>query len=591
MKNLIQKVTLLFALCLSAPLSYANTFLIKGIESSDIKNNLQIYLQDLNPPVSQYDLDDYQQKLSKQTQKGLQAFGYYNAELEIAPIEYKAKQPFVVNITINLRKVAIVERVILQCDFCDSADLPQPLKDVITKVKSMQGKAIDHSAYESMKSRLSTFALLYGYFDFDFILHKLLVQSNEENSASTATVHWIANLGERYQFGDVVFLDETRGQGLALNVKPFKKGDYFDQTKVGEYSINMSSTRYFNSAIARANSELSVNKLVPIEVILKPKPKDIFKYGIGVSTDTGPRLSVDWERPWVNLEGHSLGASFYVSRPTQSLTMSYRVPKDNPLKDFLNFQVGFKRIDDNDTLSEKVSVAVQRQWGAEQDSDWDKIGFIKLEQESFTQGFEEEQTVRLVLPGVTLNRTRRRGDIYVDWGDRQLFTIEGGSKDLLSDIDLVKVTMRTKWIRQYDKHRVIFRADAGIISTNDFSQVPSSQRFFAGGDQSIRGFGLNEVSDVNELEVDGETEIEILGGKFLSVGSLEYAYSVTPNWRAAVFIDAGSASEEFAKNMAFGYGLGAHWRSPIGDVQVYFARGEAEFERTWRLHLSIGAGL
>jgi translocation and assembly module TamA len=280
-----------------------------------------------------------------------------------------------------------------------------------------------------------------------------------------------------------------------------------------------------------------------------------------------------------------------MSGPRKSVEMNYRIPMANPLNDFFNIQGGFRQVDENETQSDTLTLAVQRQWGAIEEDEWDKIAFLRFEQESFTQGLADEETTRLLLPGFTFTRTRKQGEIFVSWGDLQQITVEGGSKSLLSDIDFFKVTARTKWIRELGEHRFIFRADAGAINTNDFDRVPSTQRFFAGGDQSIRGFGLNEVSDA-DLVLEGDKLVpKLRGGKYLAVASAEYAYPVAEKFRAATFLDAGNASDDPLSNIAYGYGIGMHWLSPIGTVRVYVARGVSDFEKTYRLHLVIGPGL
>lgn len=607
--------TLLVGLGTLSHNSHAQTFDIQGVSSGEIRDNVQLYLKDVKKPVSEFDVDDYREKLHQQTQVALRAFAYYDASVIIAPFTYQAITTQELNasiqIDIELRPKAQVMRVQLQLDIENADAIPPKLSEVIANIRAMQGKAIDHSRYESLKNQLNTFALLYGYFEFKFLLHKLLIVSSDLEAGQTANavsdsqsqqnhmpqqkvssgiVHWIVNLGPRYKFGELSFLEETRGQSLVTRVKPFKKGEYFDQGKVGQLSADMIATGYFNNAIARPNSSEAIDKHVPIEVIITPKPKDLYKFGIGASTDTGPRISIDWERPWVNLDGHSMGAELYVSKPRKSLSFDYRVPTDNPLKDFYSFQAGVQQIQENQTDSDTLSLAVQRQWGAVDELDWDKIAFIKAEQETFTQGLQNEEKTLLVLPGFTFNRTRKRGDIFVSWGDRQQITVEGASTSLLSDIDLFKVTARTKWIREYDSHRFVLRADAGMISTNDFERVPSSQRFFAGGDQSIRGFGLNEVSDVREVQGEEGTELELIGGKYLSVASVEYAYKVAESWRVAVFADVGSASDKFASNLARGVGVGVHWLSPIGSVQIYIAHGKSDIEEGYRVHFVLGEG-
>ena len=576
--------------------SYAVDFVVEGVDSSDIEQNIILFVKQITPPVSEFDADDYEQKVIEKVNNAVQAFGYYNAKIEIAPFDYKDKGNFTLTINVNLNQITMVSRVILQADYLtnpnyDTKHVPPKIIEVVRQVRAMQGKALSHSQYESLKGQLNTLALLYGYFDFKFLLHKLLIIPNSSNNTSDATVHWLFNLGERYRFGDVTFLEDTRGQGIALDVMPFNSGELFEQSKIGQYSIDLASTGYFDNAIARANASNAVNGAVPIEVILQPKPTDTFQFGVGFSTDTGPRISFDWRRPWVNLNGHSVGGNVYLSDPRKLISLDYRIPKANPLNDFLSYRVSFLQITENETQSDNISVEALRQWGGKEEDDWDKIAFFKVEEESFIQGSQEEEKTRLVLPGFTFNRTRKDGDIFVNWGDRQQITVQGGSKDALSDIDFFKVLLKTKWIRQFDSHRFTLRADAGAIATNDFSRVPSTQRFFAGGDQSIRGFGYNEVSEREFTEVDGELTSELVGGKFLAVASAQYAYAVSEQFRAAVFVDTGSANSEFGSDLAFGYGVGLEWLSPIGDVQVYVARGESSYENSWRLHIIIGPGL
>ncbi len=587
---------------------------IEGIDNSDIEKNVRLFIKQVKLPMSELAVDDYQIKLRKNIKKALHAYSYYDAKIIIQPITYATPENLVINVNVQINSPAIITRVVMQSDLVEGNDeyknIPNDLLNVIKQVQELEGKVLDQAKYDELKNRMTIFSVLYGYFDFKFILHKLSIIPEEKqpynestptqtstsqniNRKSTAIIHWIFVLNKRYRFGELDFLQETRGQNLASNVRPFKTGEFFDQSKIGEFSLNMASTGYFDNAIARANAEKAENLTVPIEVILQPKPKDLYQFGVGFSTDTRARFSIDWKRPWVNLDGHELGAKLYLSDPRKSLSLDYRIPKANPLNDFLNYRVTVKQTTENQTQSDNVGFEILRQWGAENKQEWDKIGFVSLERESFIQGIQDEQTVTLLMPGVTFNRTRKNGDIFVNWGDRQQLTVQAASKSVVSDIDLFKILLRTKWIREFGKHRWTWRADAGAIATNDFDRVPSSQRFFAGGDQSVRGFGHNELSEFVIIEQDGKPDdIELLGGKYLAVASVEYAFQIAEKWRIATFIDAGNATNEFASDIATGVGVGAHWLSPIGNVQVYVARGNSKFDKnSWRLHLIIGPGL
>ncbi len=568
-------------------------FDIEGVDDGAIEDNIRLHLNDTATPTSAFNKDKYIETLQGKVAIALQAFAYYDAVVEIEERTPPGESPYW-RILIALGQQTTVDKVVLLHDV-EQVPLnarPKELTAIIQEVRAWEGKILDHGSYESLKAKLRAYSVLYGFFDFSFPLHKLIVTPGKQGETSSATVHWIFYFGQRYTFGDLIYLEQNVGSELVERVKPFNTGDFFSQAKVSKLSMAMQSTGYFQNAIARANAERTVDFQVPIEVILATRPRDNYEFGIGVSTDTGPRFTLDWSRPWVNLDGHSMNASLLLSEPRKSLEVGYRIPTGNPLKDFIDIQLGFQQIDENQTASDRFSIAVQRQYGERFKGEWDLIAFLRYTQENFRQGLNEErQTTRLFLPGVTFSRLRKKGDLFVEWGDRQQITLSGASQSLLSDIDFAKLLIRTKWIREFDKHRLIMRADVGAISTSDFEQVPSSERFFAGGDQSIRGFGLNEVSDFRFEEVDGEQKPELIGGRYLSVGSVEYAYLVHAKWRAAVFADAGNASGEFAEDIAWGAGLGAHYLSPIGNIRVYVARGSSKLEKRWGIHLIIGPGV
>jgi translocation and assembly module TamA len=187
------------------------------------------------------------------------------------------------------------------------------------------------------------------------------------------------------------------------------------------------------------------------------------------------------------------------------------------------------------------------------------------------------------MPGYSISGRRSQGGLDVFWGNRNILSVEGGSKSLLSDIDIVRISGSTKWIRTYGLHRVTARAELGAIVTNDFSQVPSSLRFFAGGDQSIRGFNYNTISPVDDNN-------DLVGARYLATASLEYAYPIVDKWRLATFFDLGTATNDFDQDLKYGFGVGAHYLSPIGPIRLYLAR-PSDNSSSLQLHFAIGPEL
>jgi translocation and assembly module TamA len=383
------------------------------------------------------------------------------------------------------------------------------------------------------------------------------------------------------------FGKDLRSQQLAKSVLPFKTGDLYQASQLGLLNQRLKQTQYFRHVIVRPLVAEAQGNLVPIEVILTHKPRDNFDIGAGVSSDEGPRFTAKWQRPWVNSRGHALGAEVFVSSPEQSISVNYKVPLEDAIQNYLSYQAGYQAQNDNDTSSQKWTVSATRHWTVV-NSDWQRSAFVRLEQETFTQGLEVEQTTRLMTPGLTLSRLRSRGGLDINWGDKQTLTTEFASDSLLSDINMLRITGASKWVRSYNQHRFLWRAELGGIVTNDFDQVPSSLRFFTGGDQSVRGFNYNTLSP---FKLDADDERELTGGQYLAVASFEYSHPVAENWRAAAFIDAGNAAQDLFKDTAVGIGFGAIWNSPIGPVRFYLAKGKSDFGSTRYFHLSMGPAL
>ncbi len=104
-------------------------------------------------------------------------------------------------------------------------------------------------------------------------------------------------------------------------------------------------------------------------------------------------------------------------------------------------------------------------------------------------------------------------------------------------------------------------------------QLPASERFFAGGDTSVRGFALDQLGASNVIDLNGISN----GGNGLVIFNAELRF---PLWRrrslgGAVFIDTGNVfakvSEIDLRELRRGVGFGLRWKSPVGPLRLDFA--------------------
>jgi outer membrane protein assembly complex protein YaeT len=120
--------------------------------------------------------------------------------------------------------------------------------------------------------------------------------------------------------------------------------------------------------------------------------------------------------------------------------------------------------------------------------------------------------------------------------------------------------------------------------------LPASERFFAGGDTSIRGFALDSVATPDTISSQGFPK----GGNAVLILNAELRVPVWGDLGMAVFMDGGNV---FNRITAFDFGelrgamgFGVRYRSPIGPVRLDlgFKMDPRENERRSVLHFSIG---
>ena len=198
----------------------------------------------------------------------------------------------------------------------------------------------------------------------------------------------------------------------------------------------------------------------------------------------------------------------------------------------------------------------------------------------------DKGTSNLLVPSAGLERVQADDRIDTTNGFRARFTLQGTEKNPLSDVSFVQGLVDGKVIRTVaERNRLIGRLQIGYTQTDSFRQLPPRFRFFAGGDQSVRGYRYQSLGPKDEAG-------NVIGGQALAVASLEYEYRFRPKWGAAVFYDTGNAFPRFNSGaLAQGAGFGIRWLSPIGPVRADIAWGLSDARHPIVFHLNIGPDL
>ncbi len=440
------------------------------------------------------------------------------------------------------------------------------------------GKRLNHDNYESIKTQINNRALRYGYFSGQYLQHQLLVNPD----ANQADVDIAYLTGQRYKLGEVTYSDTIFSDDLLNRFIPFEPGVPYDAELVGQFNRDLLSSGYFNGVQVIAPVDQAVGDVIPVQVSLTERDPHSLGFGGGFSTDVGVRTKATWDQHWLNPQGHSRGASAELSLPRQEVTAFYQVPLDPPLTSNLRYFVGWQHEDIDDV--ETRSVAAGAELRKRLDSGWERVLGLRVQNEIFSLG-DDSGNSTLLIPSLALQRTKTSGGIDPAQGYSMLFDVQGAKKGIISTVDFARVTGQVKGLYTvFDRHRLLSRLQLGAVATNDFSNIPPSLRFFAGGDQSIRGYGYQTLSPVDST---GEN----VGGRYLMTSTMEYQYEFIENWRTATFVDYGNAVDSLTDPLKTSVGLGIRWVSPIGPLRVDVARSLSDPDEGFRIHFSMGPEL
>ncbi|MCL1123373.1 autotransporter assembly complex protein TamA [Shewanella surugensis] len=582
------------------------TLNITGVNTS-LKKNIVAHLGTL--PKSSVQRRAYLFNAKDNITAALQSMGYYHSLIKQKTIQNK-KAAWVFKIEISLGKPTRLQWIDIRIE---GELLEDPVfNQWLNQLKIRPGDILNQGTYEQMKSQLISMALARGYFDGQYTQSQIIV--NRDLNLAKINLYYAS--GVRYHFGDVTFEGSTLEPKLLTDLIPFKSGDPYSSTSLNQLNQKLLNTGYFSNIQVLPLMTKAKDDRIPIDVNLSPRPNHSIKLGLGAdignttNNTIEPRVSVTWQTPQINRYGHSQTTTAQWSLNRPKLLSTYSIPLTDPLDDLLKIRFGIIR--DYYGITQEYSTSSNKYYNTGQlDSTQYLIGVarqrrlkdkwvfsysIEALKEKYNQS-DVNYDPFFILFGTSLSKIIR-GDNSLDpkSGSLQSYSVSYADPELGSTIRLLKMEAKFKWIKTFfTKHRFVSRLDLGINYTDDsnLAEISPSLRFFAGGDQSIRGYSYNELGPyIDYTDSDGNQIREVVGGRYLIVGSLEYQYYFTPTWRAAAFIDAGNAYDTGQFDPVVSVGPGIAWISPIGPISLDLGIGLQKtdtLDRPWRIHIMMGS--
>ncbi|MBE7941346.1 MULTISPECIES: BamA/TamA family outer membrane protein [Ramlibacter] len=364
-------------------------------------------------------------------------------------------------------------------------------------------------------------------------------------------------------------------------------GSTYDQEALVQAQLRLTGSGYFDSAFLFVDPESDADA-APVQATVREAPLHKVVFGLGLSTDSGVRGSVEYRNNRLPVIGWQLSTKLQLERKQPYAQVEANaIPDDDGWRWGVSLRA--ERTDDGTLVTQDQRLRVGRSWLGDH-----------IERNVYLQ--YDRASVQPA-PGVSLAAIPDNGDgtalsanyiwtgryfdslPYPSRGHSLAAELGGGVTLTGSRSPFQRTVLRWVGIRPLAAGRLQFRAEGGAVLAAGSARVPSTQLFRTGGDSTVRGYGFREIG------VDRGNGV-IAPGRYEAVGSVEWQQPIkrnglVTNWESAVFLDAGSVSDRIAAlRPRYGAGAGVRWKSPLGPVQADLAWGFTP--RKLRLHLTFG---
>lgn len=404
----------------------------------------------------------------------------------------------------------------------------------------------------------------------------------------TAALFVVADSGPIFHFGDITIEGlKVQPASAILNLAPFAKGQVYRERALLDFQERVQKLNLFDSVFINMEPDASKADGAPVTVQVHEMPLQQATVGIGASSDTGPRISVEHLHRHVFNQAWQAKTKLQLAKVDSSLQVDLTSHPQPGRKRWLVSGQLARETDSTDSVT-----------GSERF----RFGQLREGERLEMTRYVEYQSARVKSKAgeIVADATAVSGTIQYAWRDVDSQVLPTKGITALTSVGLghsfattessglfSRLYGRLTWYRPLPwGWDATTRVEGGrVLSRGESVSVPDPLLFRAGGDESVRGYAYRSIGVTREGA--------LVGGRAMTTVSAELAHPFLksyPSILGAVFFDAGGVADQFADiKMQRGYGAGIRWRSPVGPLKIDLAYGEQE--KSFRVHFSVGITL
>ncbi len=363
-------------------------------------------------------------------------------------------------------------------------------------------------------------------------------------------------------------------------------GDVYDQNELALAQQRLASSGYFDSAFIYVDPD-SDPAAAPVQIQVREAKLQKIILGVGISTDSGPRASVEHTHNRFPGIGWRAVTKLQLEKKSPFAQTEWTsIPDSAGWRWATLGRVG--RQEDR----ELVTQTQRLRFGRFQTGDHiDRNLYLQFDRDSVHGAGLVGNSAVEAGDGSSLSANYAWSGRYFDSlpfprsGFGVGFELGGGSTLSGKRMPYTRAAGRWMGIVPLERGRLALRAEGGGVWAQDSARIPESQLFRTGGDTSVRGYGYRDIGIPLANGAMGP-------GRYMTTASVEWQRPILRAGRPTefentLFIDAGAVADRPQDlRPVFGIGTGVRWKSPIGPLQIDLAYGIKP--KRFRLHMSVG---
>lgn len=544
----------------------------------NIEQNIRTNLSILHLPDDSHPTEEIIQELFFRSEQeiieSLQPYGYYSPTFKKSLQTYQ--NLYVANFKINLGPLTKISEINLTINGPGKYDFNY-LK-LLKTLDLTKNDVFLANKYERAKQNLVSYFVNNGYLNANFSQNEVIVDLESNN----AEIYLTLETDQKFYFGRVDFNKIYLSENLLRNYIDFNQYDPYQAKKLLNLQSNFAKSGYFKDINITPKPDYD-NYTVPVNVSLTLDKPNQYIIGAGFGTDTGVRGKLGYNRRYLNQLGHKFHIEGQLAEIYSNIEADYLIPGAKPQTDNYKLAVNYS----DEEFNEQPSKILNLKFNATKKlTKWERIIGLSYKNEKY-KPYTNDTRIKnhLLKPNLTLIRSIKDDPLNPTYGKRLEINLAGALEEALSDTSFLQAYLKFKWLSQLSENiNALSKIELGATLPDKLEKLPLSERFYAGGDQSLRGFGYRSLP---RAIVDDEYQPR--GGTYLTIGSIELIYKKYDPLAFSIFADAGNAfRSNLNDKVQLGIGGGFSYRTPLGPVKIALAKPVTDAARSVRLHASFG---